>query len=152
MSVSIVIFLQILFLVIIIIDGERTFDCTGYEDDSYHPIYDAGDCRHYWHCIYVNTVYMHAVKRVCPAGTEFDPTLRKCETSSLVNIDNFIFLDKNISNESFSGRLHTSDITFYAKENFNYKSMEMEIFKIIITKTLENNTTTFYENKTTSYI
>ncbi|CAF0807118.1 unnamed protein product [Rotaria sp. Silwood1] len=85
MPVSIVIFLQILFVLILIIHGEDTFDCTGYEDDSYHPIYDADDCRRYWHCIYVNTVYMHAVKRVCPAGTEFDATLRKCETSSLVD-------------------------------------------------------------------
>ncbi|CAF2957024.1 unnamed protein product [Rotaria sp. Silwood2] len=85
MLVSTVVFLQILFVRILITHGEDTFDCTGYEDDSYHPIYDADDCRRYWHCIYVNTVYMHAVKRVCPAGTEFDATLRKCETSSLVD-------------------------------------------------------------------
>ena len=65
--------------------GQDTFDCTGYEDDSFHPVYDADDCRHYWHCIYVDTVYMHAVKRVCPAGTEFDVTLKQCETSSLVS-------------------------------------------------------------------
>lgn len=64
--------------------GQDQFDCTGYEDDSYHPILDADDCRHYWHCIYVNTVYMHAVRRVCPAGTEFDAHLRQCETSTLV--------------------------------------------------------------------
>ncbi len=86
MPISFVVFLQILFMIIIIIHGEDKFDCTGYEDDSYHPVYDADDCRHYWHCIYVNTVYMHAVKRVCPAGTEFDVALRKCETSSEVNI------------------------------------------------------------------
>ncbi|CAF1048884.1 unnamed protein product [Rotaria sordida] len=85
MPVSIVVFLQILFVAILIIHADDTFDCTGYEDDSYHPIYDADDCRRYWHCIYVNTVYMHAVKRVCPAGTEFDATLRKCETASLVD-------------------------------------------------------------------
>ena len=70
----------------IMIRSEDTFDCTGYEDDSFHPIYDADDCRHYWHCIYVDTVYMHAVRRVCPSGTEFDPILRQCETSSLVSI------------------------------------------------------------------
>jgi hypothetical protein len=77
----------LLFILPTIIHSENTFDCTGHEDDSYHPIYDADDCRHYWHCIYVNTVYMHAVKRICPAGTEFDPELRKCETSSLVNVN-----------------------------------------------------------------
>jgi len=87
MRILIVVFLQILFVTITIIHSQDTFDCTGYEDDSYHPIYDADDCRHYWHCIYVNTVYMHAVKRRCPAGTEFDAKLRQCETSSLVNID-----------------------------------------------------------------
>lgn len=81
MPISIVIF----FLLTIFIRAEDTFDCTGYEDDSYHPVYDADDCRHYWHCIYVNTVYMHAVKRVCPAGTEFDNALRQCETASQVN-------------------------------------------------------------------
>jgi hypothetical protein len=86
MLISFVVFLQILFVAVINIHGEDTFDCTGYDDDSYHPIYDAGDCRHYWHCIYVNTVYMHAVKRSCPAGTEFDAALRQCETSSQVKI------------------------------------------------------------------
>lgn len=86
MPISTVLFLQVLYIVILIIHGEDSFDCAGYEDDSYHPIYDADDCRHYWHCIYVNTVYMHAVRRVCPAGTEFDVNLRKCETSSLVSI------------------------------------------------------------------
>ena len=78
--------LTYLSLIRIIIHAEETFDCTGYEDDSYHPIYDADDCRHYWHCIYVDTVYMHAVRRVCPSGTEFDAILRQCETSELVSI------------------------------------------------------------------
>ncbi len=95
MSNSMVIFLKILFLLSTIIYAEDTFDCTGYEDDSYHPVYDADDCRHYWHCIYVNTVYVHAVKRVCPAGTEFDVALRQCETASEVNIRK-----KKISKES----------------------------------------------------
>lgn len=83
---SIVIFILIL---LIQIYSEDTFDCTGYEDDSYHPIYDADDCRHYWHCIYVDSVYMRAVKRACPAGTEFDIRLNECEISSLVSIDIF---------------------------------------------------------------
>lgn len=90
MPVSIVIFLQISFIINIFIHGEDFFDCTGHEDDSFHPVYDAEDCRRYWHCIYVDTVYMHAVKRVCPAGTEFDSALRKCETSALVCVYDFI--------------------------------------------------------------
>jgi hypothetical protein len=79
----IIIFIQILFIEIY---SENTFDCTGYEDDSFHPMYNTDNCRYYWHCIYVNTVYMRAVKRVCPAGTEFDVRLKECEISSLVSI------------------------------------------------------------------
>jgi hypothetical protein len=65
-------------------DVQDLFDCTGYADDSYHPIFDATDCQHYWHCVYVDTVYMRAVKRRCPAGTEFDVHLGQCEIASLV--------------------------------------------------------------------
>jgi len=83
---SIVIFILIL---LIQIYSEDTFDCTGYEDDSFHPIYNTNDCRHYWHCIYVDSVYMRAVKRACPAGTEIDIRLNECEISSLVSIDIF---------------------------------------------------------------
>ncbi|CAF1449789.1 unnamed protein product [Rotaria magnacalcarata] len=79
---SSIIFMPILFIEII---GEDAFDCTGYDDDSFHPIYDTNDCRHYWHCIYVGTSYMRAVKRICPAGTEFDFQLKECEISSLVD-------------------------------------------------------------------
>ncbi|CAF0807696.1 unnamed protein product [Adineta ricciae] len=82
---SLLIYVQLLSMMINLHYGQDAFDCTGYEDDSFHPVYDADDCRHYWHCIYVDTVYMHAVKRVCPAGTEFDVTLKQCETSSLVD-------------------------------------------------------------------
>ncbi|CAF3487537.1 unnamed protein product [Rotaria socialis] len=79
---SSIIFIPILFIEII---GDDAFDCTGYDDDSFHPIYDINDCRHYWHCIYVGTSYMRAVKRICPAGTEFDFQLKECEISSLVD-------------------------------------------------------------------
>ncbi|CAF1207664.1 unnamed protein product [Rotaria sordida] len=79
---SIVIFITILFIQIY---SEDTFDCTGYEDDSVHPVYNTNNCRHYWHCIYVGTNYMRAIKRTCPAGTEFDFQLKECEISSLVN-------------------------------------------------------------------
>lgn len=85
MLFSFIVYFDLLFLVIII-HGQDTFDCTGYEDDSYHAVFDADDCRHYWHCLYVDTVYMHAVRRVCPSGTEFDATLKQCETSGQVRI------------------------------------------------------------------
>jgi hypothetical protein len=80
---SILVFMKILFIQTY---SEDTFDCTGYEDDSFHPMHNTDNCRYYWHCIYVNTVYMRAVKRVCPAGTEFDVRLKECEISSLVSI------------------------------------------------------------------
>ncbi|CAF1367153.1 unnamed protein product [Adineta steineri] len=65
--------------------SEDTFDCTGYEDDSFHPMYNTDNCRYYWHCIYVDTVYMRAIKRSCPAGTEFNNELKECEIPSSVN-------------------------------------------------------------------
>ncbi len=76
-----VIFLAILFLQI---SSEDTFDCTGYDEDSFHPMYNRNDCRYYWHCIYVDTNYMRAIKRVCPAGTEFDIRVNECKISTLV--------------------------------------------------------------------
>ena len=74
----------LLSVLVVSLDAEDLFDCTGYADDSHHPIFDARDCRSYWHCVYVDTVYMRAVKRRCPAGTEFDVNLRQCEIASLV--------------------------------------------------------------------
>ena len=85
---SIVIFFQILFLRI---STEEIFDCTGHEDDSLHPMYNTNDCRSYWHCIYVDTVYMKAFKRICPAGTEFNRQTNQCALSSVININPFIF-------------------------------------------------------------
>ena len=38
---------------------------------------------------------MRAVKRVCPAGTEFDFELKECEISSLVSITNFLIELRN---------------------------------------------------------
>ncbi len=89
---TIVIVFAIFFLQI---DGEDTFDCTGYENDSVHPMYGTKDCRYYWQCIYVDTDYMRAVKRVCPAGTEFDIRLKECEVASLVSME----ILQNQSNE-----------------------------------------------------
>lgn len=95
MMLSMIILLEIFFLQIY---SEDTFDCTGYEDDSFHPMYNSNNCRYYWHCIYVDSVYMKAVKRVCPAGTEFDSRLNECEISSLVGIHFIYILLTNIAN------------------------------------------------------
>jgi hypothetical protein len=89
---SIVIFLSIFSIQIY---SEETFDCTGHEDDSFHPVLNANDCRFYWHCIFVDTVYMRAVKRVCPAGTEFDIRLNQCEWSNFVSLKSSFSLHRN---------------------------------------------------------
>ena len=85
---SYMIFIPILFIEIC---SEDTFNCSNFEDNSLHPLYHKNDCRHYWHCIHVGTEYMRAVKRICPAGTEFNARIKKCEISSLVCIDVFFF-------------------------------------------------------------
>jgi len=128
-------FLLIIIVFIIQISSDDLFDCTGYEDDSFHPVYDADDCRHYWHCIYVNTVYMHAVKRVCPAGTEFDIHLRQCETSSEVNI---LKAKKMKFNSNVLGRLSASSIAAWSTINIDNTRMENDLFEII----LENSNAT----------
>lgn len=103
---SIVIFLPTLFLKLM---SEDTFDCTGYEDDSFHPIYDGIDCRQYWHCIYVGTNYMRAVKRVCPAGASFDILSKECELSSIVRTQS-LFFELESSMNLYKGRLCTYKI------------------------------------------
>lgn len=123
----------------LMIRAEDTFDCTGYEDDSFHPIYDADDCRHYWHCIYVDTVYMHAVRRVCPSGTEFDSVLRQCETSSLVSSSAFRRRIRKVFFDFLSGHLCTSEIAPWTTNEYDDSSMEMAILSIVLSQTLENN-------------
>ncbi len=84
---SIVIFLSVFFIQIY--SDENTFDCTGQKDDSFHPMLN--DCRFYWHCIFVDTVYMRAVKRVCPAGTKFDIRVNECEWANSVSLEILFF-------------------------------------------------------------
>ncbi|CAF1475627.1 unnamed protein product [Adineta ricciae] len=85
MIVSLITTILSLYLLTSEIHGEDTFDCTGHEDDSLHPMINVEDCRYYWHCIFVDTVYVRAVKRKCPAGTEFDSNLKECEIANSVN-------------------------------------------------------------------
>ena len=67
--------------------ADETFDCTGFDDESLHPVDRSDDCRDYWQCVFVDTAYMRAVKRLCPAGTLFDSDVRACEIDSLVSDD-----------------------------------------------------------------
>lgn len=73
---------------------EDTFDCTGYENNSFHPISNVNHCRYYWHCIHIDNVHTKAIKRVCPTGTEFDIRLNECEISSLVSTIIFLLLNQ----------------------------------------------------------
>lgn len=70
------------------ISSEETFDCTGYEEDSFHPISNGNDCRSYWHCVHVDTVHMQAVKRICPLGTGFDFQSNQCQWMNAVSVPN----------------------------------------------------------------
>ena len=67
--------------------ADETFDCTGFDDESLHPVDRSEDCRDYWQCVFVDTAYMSAVKRLCPAGTLFDSDVRACEIDTLVSDD-----------------------------------------------------------------
>ena len=82
---TILTFISIVFMRI---SSEETFDCTGYEEDSFHPISNAKDCRSYWHCVHVDTVHMQAVKRVCPVGTGFDFQSNQCQWMNAVSVPN----------------------------------------------------------------
>ena len=127
-------------LLVLIVHAEDSFDCSGQDDDSYHPIYDADDCQHYWHCIYVNTVYMHAVRRVCPAGTAFEPTLRQCETSSLVSVDRAAIERGQVGYIGVVlGPLCATQVTAHATNIDDDASVEVEILEVVRAQTLESH-------------
>lgn len=72
--------------------NEMKFSCNDKEDEGH---YVHQDCRKYWHCLYVGTVFEAALERKCPAGTMFHPIQRACEISSMVflllnNTHNFL--------------------------------------------------------------
>lgn len=60
------------------------FDCTGKQDEGH---YEHQDCRKYWHCLYVGTVFQSALERKCPIGTMYHPVQRQCEISISVKIN-----------------------------------------------------------------
>lgn len=101
--------LPFLSIVFMRISSEDHFDCTGYEEDSFHPVSNGNDCRLYWHCVHVDTVHMQAVKRVCPSGTGFDFQSNQCQWmtavsySSISSLSTLLF--RRIANPLFI-RLH----------------------------------------------
>ena len=55
--------------------------CIDKEDDG---LYEHDECKKYWHCLYVGTIFQSAVERKCPIGTMFHPLLGQCEISTVV--------------------------------------------------------------------
>ena len=58
------------------------FSCRDKEDEGH---YEHTDCKKYWHCLYVGTIFETALERKCPVGTMFHPIGRVCEISTLVS-------------------------------------------------------------------
>ena len=58
--------------------------CIDKEDDG---LYEHDDCKKYWHCLYVGTIFQSAVERKCPVGTMFHPLMSQCEISTVVRIN-----------------------------------------------------------------
>lgn len=80
---------------------DEKYSCRHKQDEGY---YVHKNCRKYWHCLYVGTVFEEALERKCPAGTMFHPIQRNCEMSPtvlLVNIyKNLFFFKKTYLNLS----------------------------------------------------
>ena len=58
------------------------YSCADKEDDGH---YEHVDCKKYWHCLYVGTIFEYALERKCPVGTMFHPIQRVCEISTVVS-------------------------------------------------------------------
>jgi hypothetical protein len=59
--------------------------CDDKEDDG---LYENENCKKYWHCLYVGTIFQSAVERKCPIGTMFHPLIGQCEISTVVSLIN----------------------------------------------------------------
>jgi hypothetical protein len=59
-----------------------SFSCSDKEDDKH---YEHEDCKKYWHCLYVGSIFQTALERKCPLGTMFHPLLGTCELSTIVS-------------------------------------------------------------------
>jgi hypothetical protein len=64
------------------LDNKNLFDCTNKTDNGYYVHHD---CRKYWHCLYVGTLFELALERKCPIGTMFHPIQGFCEVSNWVS-------------------------------------------------------------------
>lgn len=62
---------------------KSNYSCVDKEDDGH---YEHIDCKKYWHCLYVGTIFEYALERKCPVGTMFHPIQRICEISTVVCI------------------------------------------------------------------
>ena len=58
------------------------YSCRDKEDEGH---YVHVECRKYWHCLYVGTIFEYALERKCPVGTMFHPVERVCEISTMVS-------------------------------------------------------------------
>ena len=61
---------------------KSNYSCADTEDDGH---YEHVDCKKYWHCLYVGTIFEYALERKCPVGTMFHPVQRVCEISTVVS-------------------------------------------------------------------
>ena len=64
------------------------YSCADKEDDGH---YEHIDCKKYWHCLYVGTIFEYALERKCPIGTMFHPLQRVCEISTVVISEHLFF-------------------------------------------------------------
>ena len=56
-------------------------DCTDKQDEGH---YEHPDCKKYWQCLYVGTIFQNSLERKCPIGTMFHPVQHSCEISTSV--------------------------------------------------------------------
>jgi hypothetical protein len=80
-----------------------SFSCSDKEDDRH---YEHEDCKKYWHCLYVGSIFQTALERKCPPGTMFHPLLSTCELSTIV-----------------SSRIFASKINWDNKKTYIHKNM-----------------------------
>lgn len=67
------------------------YSCLGKEDEGH---YEHPDCKKYWQCLYVGTIFETAVERKCPIGTMFHPIERVCEISTMVGFYSSFLVDR----------------------------------------------------------
>ncbi|RNA31635.1 hypothetical protein BpHYR1_045900 [Brachionus plicatilis] len=107
------------------------YSCSNRQDEGH---YVHKDCRKYWHCLYVGTVFEEALERKCPAGTMFHPIQRTCEMSPMLNCliwYQYIYGKDSIPNYLFTGE----DSNSYTTSSFEKKIIDTsrELNELLIT-------------------